>query len=115
MPMKKNKEARKQRRLERFGTNYPICVICGESDDRCLELHHIAGQAHGDELAIVCRNCHRKLSDEQKDHPKPGLERVREQSIGYLLLGLADLFSLLVEAFRKYGEYLIQTAKDASK
>jgi hypothetical protein len=34
-----------------------------------LERHHIAGRTFGDENVPVCRNCHRKLSDLQKDHP----------------------------------------------
>jgi hypothetical protein len=113
---KKNKEARKQARLEKLGTNNPICVVCGVVDDwRCLEEHHIAWQAHGDELAIVCRNCHRILSDDQKDHPKPISETRRMQSIGYLLIGLADLFSQLVISLRSHGEYLIHTARENSK
>lgn len=109
---KKDKEARRQKRLERLGSNHPVCVICGMDDDRCLELHHIAGKAHCDDLAIVCRNCHRKLSDDQGDHPSSAPVVSREQSIGYLLLGLADLFALLVSSLRRHGEYLIQIAKE---
>ena len=67
----KHQERRKQKALERLGTNTPVCVLCGETNWRCLELHHIAGQALDGTLAIVCRNCHRKLSDMQKDHPQP--------------------------------------------
>jgi hypothetical protein len=47
--------------LERLGTNEPGCVVCGEDDPSYLELHHIPGRKFGDELVIVCRNCHRKL------------------------------------------------------
>lgn len=103
-------ECRKQRALERLNTDNPLCVCCGEKDWRCLELHHLAGRAYGEECAVVCRNCHRKLSDSQKDHPpavsnaeSPLLER-----IGHLLLGLADLFELLVGMLRGYGKLLIE-------
>jgi hypothetical protein len=113
--MKSDYEVRKQRRLEQLGSNHPVCVTCGEDDWRCLELHHIAGRAHGDELVPVCRNCHRKLSDDQKDHPKPAAQGAQEQAIGYLLLGLADLFNLLMALFRKHGEYLIDRGKRGSK
>ena len=101
-------ERRKQKAIERLGTNNPVCVLCGETDWRCLELHHIAGKSFDDALAILCRNCHRKLSDLQKDHPQPAstppdlIER-----IGHFLLGLADLFALLVEKLREFGDDLI--------
>lgn len=105
-------ERRKQRALERLGSNDPRCLYCGEMDWRCLELHHIAGQAYGGECAIVCRNCHRKLSDTQKDHPPSmvGSEPVLLERIGHFLLGLADLLYMLVEKMREYGWILIEAA-----
>ena len=70
-----NQELRRQKRrqhaLERLGTNTPCCEECGETDWRCLEAHHIAGRGFDNATVILCRNCHRKLSDEQKDHPPP--------------------------------------------
>jgi hypothetical protein len=48
------REKRRQMRLERLGTNTPRCVVCGEDDPSCLELHHIPGRKFGDELGIVC-------------------------------------------------------------
>jgi hypothetical protein len=85
-------------------------VTCGEQDPTTLELHHVSGQAYDDTLAIVCRNCHRKLSDplENKAAPQepPFLERV-----GRLLLGLADFLALLVTTLRQYGAELIARAQ----
>jgi len=105
----KAKEARRQKRLEALGSNHPVC-ICGEDNPHCLELHHIAGQAYGDDLCTVCRNCHRKLSDDQKDHPIPiGKPPVTYECIGHMLLGLADFFALLVEKLREFGQLLIQS------
>lgn len=109
----KAKETRKQNRLERLGSNNPACVLCGENDDRALELHHIAGKAYDDELVPVCRNCHRKLSDDQKDHPKQICKPpTNPEIIGHFLLGLADLFALLVEKLREFGNCLIQAAQN---
>src|ERR1700734_585745 len=65
------REARLQRMCERLGDDKPGCINCGLEDIRCLEAHHIAGSKFGDALVIVCRNCHRILSDDQKDHPPP--------------------------------------------
>ena len=106
------KETRKQKRLEVLGSNNPVCVICGENDWRTLERHHIAGQAYGDELCNVCRNCHRKLSDDQKNHPKQVCKTPTNfEAIGHLLLGLADFLALLVSKLRECGQLLIQAAQ----
>jgi hypothetical protein len=62
-------EKRKQRALQRLGSANPYCIICGESDWRCLELHHIGQEDFDASTSIVCRNCHRKASDAQMTHP----------------------------------------------
>lgn len=63
-------EARKQRRLEVLGTNEPRCAMCPETAWQCMELHHVAGQHHDETTVILCRNCHRKVSDDQKALPQ---------------------------------------------
>ena len=93
-----NRERRKQRALERLGSNNPRCVVCGYDDPLALELHHIAGRAFGDEMVPVCRNCHRRLSDYQKDHSLGQAKPPSEiEPIRHFLLGLADLFEMLVK------------------
>ncbi|MBY0612138.1 MAG: hypothetical protein K2P80_08130 [Beijerinckiaceae bacterium] len=105
------REIRRQRALDRLGSNTPRCMHCGECNPHCLEAHHIAGCAYDDETVIVCRNCHRKLSDKQKDHPGPAsippdpLDRM-----GHFLLGLADLFRMLVGRLEEFGRDLIARA-----
>ncbi len=108
-----NKEKRRQKALERLGTNTPQCVHCGESDHRCLEAHHIAGRAYDEQTVVMCRNCHRKLSDSQKDHPPKVSEKDPSllECIGHFLLGLADLFEMLMEKLREFGKALIEGAK----
>ena len=64
-----NRERRRQRALERLGTNSPRCPFCGCDNPLALELHHVAGRAFDETEVPVCRNCHRTLSDWQKDHP----------------------------------------------
>lgn len=98
-------EARKQRTFLRLGTDKPACVICGESRWQCLELHHIAGLKHHDEVVIVCRNCHRVLSDAQRDHPPPQSE---DSAIGRFLLGLADLLVMIAVRLKEFGLLLIR-------
>ena len=116
MPKKRDAEDRLQQRLRKLGTENPICVCCGESYPFALEQHHIAGQKHSDDLAIVCANCHRKLSDQQRDHVPPGSGEPEGllAKIGHFLLGLADLLALAVDALRNFGRLLIEMAIQGS-
>lgn len=111
-PTELAREARKQNRLERFGTNTPRCGVCGEADDRCLEAHHVVGRKHDDITVLVCRNCHRKVSDDQRDHPvfDPDGDALLYSVAGFLL-GLADLLRLIVEKLITFGNELIERAK----
>ncbi len=107
-----NAEKRRQQALQRLGCNDPRCVYCGESHPPCLEKHHIAGRAYHDATVIVCRNCHRKLSEKQKDHPEqvadpPSLH----ERAGQLLLTLADFFESLIDVLRQFGRELIAFAR----
>jgi len=105
-------EARIEKAKRRLGTRNPSCVACGERDPRCMELHHVAGRKHHDDTAIVCKNCHRKLSDQQLDHPSDEAGRnPLLATIGHYLMGLADLFRLLAESLIEFGKWLIDQAQ----
>jgi hypothetical protein len=85
-------EARRQNRFERFGTTTPRCAVCGMKDDRCLEVHHIAGRKFDDTTVILCR---------------PSLH----DCIGNFLKGLAYLFVMLAAKMHEFGDALIAFAK----
>ena len=101
---------RKQRRLEQLGTDNPRCGVCGDTRWQCIELHHTAGKdAVPDHTVLTCRNCHRMLSDDQRDHPRYDPERDGPwQAIGHFLLGLADMLRLIIEKLREYGLLLTE-------
>jgi hypothetical protein len=109
------KERRRQGRLERLGINNPKCLFCEEDDPSCLELHHLSGKGFGDDCAIVCRNCHRKLTDKQKDHPPPVNVYAPTEKPGRLLLGIADALEMLkvpgqlISLIRQSGLGLIES------
>lgn len=108
------REIRKQRRLEKLGTNSPICGTCGETDYRVLEKHHVAGRKHDPDTVITCRNCHRKVSDDQKDHPAIDANAdAMLSAIGMFLLGLVDLLELVIDKLSAFGLALIERAKPA--
>lgn len=109
------RERRKQAALERLGTNNPKCIYCDEKRWECLELHHVGGKKNDAFTVIVCRNCHRRLSDLQKDHPKQDHPpKDLGEAVGHFLLGLADFLVLLIEKLREFGNALIERATASS-
>ena len=73
------------------------------------------GQKHHDDVAIVCRNCHRRLSDQQLDHPEDiqGGD-TRLAAIGHYLMALADLFRMLADRLLQFGKDLIELANGSA-
>jgi hypothetical protein len=87
------------------------CRICGETYSGCIEQHHIAGRAYHGQTEPVCRNCHRKLSDRQLDHPdRLGSDVSFLEMVGHMLLGVADMFRALADTFVEFGHRLIAMA-----
>jgi hypothetical protein len=99
----------------RLGTANPACVICGENNPFCLELHEPGGRKYNDKSVIICRNHHRKLSDDQLDHfppiwnPPDPLER-----LSHALLGEADFLMRLAEKRREDARILNELSAKAA-
>jgi len=100
-------DLRKSRAERRLGGRKKGCCVCGETNPHCLEQHHVAGISHHGDLVWICRNCHRKVTDRQKDHPEPP-DQSPFQAIGYYLLGLADLFIEIAVRLKEFGLMLIE-------
>jgi hypothetical protein len=107
-------ERRQQRALQRLGTDQPQCVVCGEADWRCLELHHLAGRAYDAGTVILCRNCHRKQSDPTANTDAPAEPPLLER-IGRFLLGLAALFLMLAAKLKTFGEELLAGSRSCPR
>ncbi len=106
-------ERRRQKALTRLGHRNPRCVVCGEDFPKCLEAHHLGKRAHDETTTFACLNCHQKLSDKQLDYPRAVVgSSAQDQQIAYFLLGIADLFELLVAKLKEFGRYLL--AEDRS-
>lgn len=103
-------EARLEAAYRRLGTRNPSCVICGETHPHSLERHHLAGQAQHEDMAIVCRNCHRRLSDSQYDRQISDTAQPKLETVGHYLMGLADLFAMLAERLAEFGTWLLEAA-----
>ncbi len=105
--IKLTKEEREQRRLRRLHTASPACACCGETDSRCLERDHIAGVSNDARTTVIlCRNCHRKRTDEQRDHPANALPDETLKRIAHFLIGLAELLALIVDKLREFAATL---------
>jgi hypothetical protein len=104
---------RLEQQFRRLGTRKPVCVGCGESDPFCLELHHVAGRTQHSDTVIVCRNCHRKLSNLQVGHAPLAAPGSLGQSeiVGHYLLGLADLLSMMAMTLTAFGQRLLERAR----
>lgn len=108
------RERRKQRRLEALGTNDPRCGTCGENRWQCIEAHHPCDHSREATTVLECRNCHRVLSDDQKDHPAfdPNADPMLD-AIGHFLLGVADMLRIIVAKLYEFGQALIARASQA--
>lgn len=108
-------ERRKQARLEKLGTDKPVCGMCGNKDWRTIEQHHPAQQKRDDTVVLICANDHRIVTDDQKDHPEfdPAADPLLDK-IGHFLLGMADMLKLIVEKLYEFGHALIERAANAS-
>jgi hypothetical protein len=103
-------ERRKQSRLHKLGTNNPRC-LCGNSDWRCIEEHHVDTRRRDTLVVLVCANCHRILTYDQKEHPKELLNCDEFlASVGNFLLGLAGMLRIILDRLYEYGEALIVRA-----
>lgn len=112
MAIPDTEEARLERAFRRLGTRHPSCVTCGENYPHALELHHIGEQAHHDDLSIVCRNCHRKLTDAQKDRLAVRADNPTDEIIGRYLYGLADLFRMIADTLTQFARELLGLTDD---
>jgi hypothetical protein len=109
---------RLERHYRRLGTRNPVCISCGKCDPahpEIYELHHVAGKSQHGDVSVQCANCHRTLSDKQKDHGPPGPSQPSGKlaQIGHYLLGLADMLAMIVEALKTFGAWLISEARGA--
>ncbi|WP_456685839.1 hypothetical protein [Bradyrhizobium sp. P5_C11_2] len=106
-----DREVRRQRKLERIGGNYNACPGCGHSDWRTLEEHHYFNRRFGAETVWLCANCHRIITDDQKDHPMPiSTADPLFQRMGHFMLNLAAFLRVVIVHLEEFGRELIRCA-----
>jgi len=99
---------RKTRRLNKLGSDHPICLYCRCSEiallrpvtKRFLEAHHLLGESHNRDLTVLlCRNCHYLATENllradvsmmpEPDHLKRAVIMLRALSVHHGMLGNA--------------------------
>ncbi len=72
------------------------------------------GRKHGDVVWPLCapKSCHDKRSELQREEPPP-TDNPRNvlEIIGRWLLSVVEYFELMCETFRRFGEFLIEIAR----
>ena len=108
----KRRRARIRAAYRRLGTSTPACSICGEDNPFCLEKHEPGGRKYTELYVIICRNCHRKLEDDRRDHfPPIWTPPDPAESLSKALQGEADLFERLVKKRRADARMLHELAR----
>ena len=110
-----NNVVHKQRRLKKLGTSHPCCAMCGDSDWRCIEQHHVAGRKRDAMTVLLCANDHLRMTDEQQDHPftDEDADPVLVQ-ISNFLRGLAEMLRLITERLIAFADELLERATQVS-
>src|SRR5699024_6033883 len=103
-------ERKKQRAVQRLGTDDPRCGTCGDSDWRCLELHHIGERAYDDRTVILCRNCHRNISDPHENQHAPDDPPLLDR-VGHFLHGVAALLLTIAARMQGFADELLAAAQ----
>ena len=98
---------------------FALAVLAGPFKSKMsgwlIEEHHPDTRNRDKLTVLLCANDHRIVTDDQKDHP-PGREGCDPflLSVGNFLLGLADMFAIIIERLYEFGEALIARANESS-
>jgi hypothetical protein len=109
---KKDRAAVRLRKIRAKGIETGVCVICGSDDVSRFELDHVAGRKHHDQEWPLCETCHQERTSMQCEQPSPSdIPRNVFEVIGRWLLAIKEYLEMLLPHLGKYGEFLIELAK----
>jgi hypothetical protein len=108
-----NETKRREADFRRLRTRTPVCLSCGYSDHpAALEFAHIAPRKFHDDGGVLCSNCHREQSDQEKDFSyEPTTGNPRMEIIGRYLLAVAEWLKRIADTFISFGEWLLEQAE----
>lgn len=105
-------DERREKDYRRLRTRNPICLSCGYTNhSAAMELAHIAPKRFHDDGGVLCSNCHREMSDTEKDYSyKPVSQNPMMETIGRYLLALSDWMLRIAETIAEFGRWLLLQA-----
>jgi hypothetical protein len=109
---KLHRAAVKNKKERLAGIHNQVCLRCGCDLGQGKEDDHMIGNKHGDLVWPLCLPCHHKRSELQREEPPPTHDwRNVFEVIGRWLLSVAEYFELMCDTFRRFGEFLIELAR----
>jgi hypothetical protein len=107
-----HRAAVKSRRERLAGIHNEVCLFCAEELADDTEEDHMAGCKHDDLVWPLHVPCHHKRNELQGEQP-PATANPRNvfEVIGRWLLSVAEYFELMCGTFRRFGEFLIELAR----
>ncbi len=106
-------ELRRESDYKRLRTRNPVCLSCGYSNHPAvMELAHIAPRQFHDDGGVLCSNCHREMSDTEKDLSyAPQSINPQMETIGRYLLALAEWFQRIAATIALFGAWLLEQSE----
>ena len=91
-------------------TQNKVCELCGESDIRLLENHHIFGKNFSPKIMLLCKNCHYKITHEQnKIAPKRRSQKASEkEKLAFTFLSIGVLIEEIGRTIKETGNILFE-------
>ena len=107
-------DIRREKDYRRLRTRTPICLSCGYSkSSSALELAHFAPREFHDDAGVLCSNCHREMSDAEKDLSySPQSANPQMETIGRYLIALSEWFLRIANTIAAFGEWLLDFAEN---
>lgn len=106
-------DIRREKDFRRLRTRTPICLSCGYcKSSSAMELAHIAPREFHDDGGVLCSNCHREVSDPEKDLSyAPQSANPQVETIGRYLIALSEWFLRIANTIAAFGEWLLNFAE----
>ena len=91
-------------------TQNKFCELCGESDIRLLEKHHIFGKNFSPKIMLLCKNCYYKIAHEQnKITPKRRAQNTSEkEKLAFAFLSIGVLIEEIGKTIKETGNILFE-------
>lgn len=105
-------DKRREAKYKTLRTRNPVCLSCGYADHpAAMEFAHVAPKKFHDDGGVLCSNCHREMSDAEKDFSyAPVTANPMMETIGRYLVALSEWLLRIGGTLAEFGEWLLAQA-----